>query len=135
MSASYPVINKVSCAPEVSVRFRTFNTTDSQTYRGRILGCVNFDVACSFDNVVAIHNNMKPSIAKREPAQETYLLIETADKAKRPFAVCWIDEETFEQTDAAADATVVLHNVTQSELFKILTTIRDLGFDVTQKTA
>ena len=132
MTTTYPVINGVTCVPELRVAFKTYNRTDSQTYRGRILGCVNYDIAVNYGDVLAIHNNMESSVAKKDVVVETFIIVETADGAKRPFAESWINTTTFKATDTASDATLTLHNITQSELYKVITTIRDLGFDVTQ---
>lgn len=134
MTTSYPVINGVACVPELQVAFKTYNRTDNQTYRGRILGCVTYDIAANFGDVLAIHNNMAASVARKDVAVETFLLVLTVDGAKRPFAVSWINETSFQATDAASDATLVLHNISTSDLYKVITTIRDLGFVVTQKS-
>lgn len=133
MTTTYPVINGVTCVPELRVAFKTYNKTDSQTYRGRILGCVNYDIAANYGDVLAIHNDMEASVARKDVAVETFLIVETADGARRPFAVAWIDATSFKATDTASDVTLVIHGVTQADLYKVMTTIRDLGFDVTQK--
>lgn len=133
MTTTYPVINGVTCVPELRVAFRTYNKADSQTYRGRILGCVNYDIAANYGDVLAIHNDMEASVARKDVAVETFLIVETADGARRPFAVSWINATSFKATDTASDATLVLHNITESDLYKVMTTIRDLGFDVTLK--
>lgn len=129
---SYPIINSVTCVPELQVKFKTYSKVDQQTYRGRILGCVNFTAARGFGDIISMHNDMKASVAKQEVVVDTFLLIETTDGAIRPFAVSWINADTFEQTDASKDVNLVLHNVTQSQLAIILTLIRDRGFDVTE---
>jgi len=133
-SISYPKINNVPCVPEQEVSFKTYNRTDGQTYRGRILGCVNYDIAATCGDVLAIHNDMVASVAKQDIAVQTFIIVKTADGAKRPFATIWIDETTFKAISAATDATLVLHSVTLTDLYNALTTLRDLGYDVTQSS-
>lgn len=132
-SVSYPVINDVSCVPELEVSFKTYNRLDNQTYRGRIVGSVNFEVARNFDDVISTHADMSAEVAKKELAVETFLLVKTADGATRPFAIAWIDNSTFRAIDAMTDSTIVIHGVTSSELYEIIRIIRNLGHDVTQK--
>ncbi len=133
MSISYPIINGVTCVPELKVKFKTHSRVDQQTYRGTIVVCVNFEVARMYADIIANHNDMSADVAKKEYVVETYLLIKTGDNAIRPFAKCWIDADTFEQTDSSKDVTLVVHNVTTANVATILTQIRELGFDVTQK--
>lgn len=133
-TATYPIINQVACVPERKVSFKTYNQLDSQTYYGTITGCVNYTIAAKFGDVDAIHGNMTPSVAKQNITSQTFLIVQTSDGASRPFATIWIDEGTFKQTDVKYDAEIVIHNITETELYKVLTAIRDMGYDVTQKT-
>ena len=123
-------INGVDCEPETQVCFKTYNKTDSQTFYGRIIGTINFDVAIDYEDVVAVHKNMKASVASKEIAAETFLLIKTKDGAKRPFAISWIDAETFENLDTQSDANLTIYRISKDKLYQVLTTIRDLGYDV-----
>lgn len=133
MASSYPVINNIPCSPESEVSFRTFNRLDSQTYRGVIVGVVNFDTARLFgSDVVATHENMETDIAKQDIASQTFVLVRTTDKVTRPFAVCWINSNTFRRTDTLSDVSFTIHNINPTEAFRIANYIRDLGYDVTQ---
>lgn len=134
MSATTVEINGISCVKELDVCFKTYDKTDTQTYYGRIQGTVNFDVAANFGDVIAIHKNMKASVAKREPTSEDYLLIKTKDGAVRPYAICWIDAATFKKVDSGSDATIVIHQINTVDLANVMTAIRGMGFDVDQRT-
>ena len=135
MSASTNVvINGITCIKELEVSFKTKNRTDLQTYYGTIMGTVNFDVAANFDDVIAIHKNMVASVAKTEVTAQDFLLIKTRDGATRPFAVNWIDAETFERVDAKSDAVIIIHRITDEKLIEIMTTIRSLGYEVEKRS-
>jgi len=131
-NATYPIINYVSCAPNIQVKFQTYSRRDSQTWRGTICGTATFDIARNFGDVVSIHEDMEAAIARKEITAETFLLIKTADKAVRPFAVSWINAHTFEQTDNSSDVTIVVHNVSTVLAYRIMNYIRDLGYSCTQ---
>ena len=130
--ATYPIINNVSCAPNVEVKFQTFSRKESQTWRGIIMGTAVFDIARNFADVVAIHEDMEADIARKEVTVETFLLIKTADGAIRPFAISWINSNTFARTDNLSDVTVVIHNITTTAAFRIMNYIRDQGYNCTQ---
>ena len=110
-SSTNIVINGITCIKELEVSFKTYNRTDSQTYYGTIMGTVNFDVAANFDDVISIHKNMIASVAKTEVTSQDFLLVKTRDGATRPFAVGWIDAETFERVDAKSDAVIIIHRI------------------------
>ena len=130
---AYPIINNVSCSPEVEVRFQTFNRKDSQTYRGKIVGSVNFDVAMQMGtDLIAVHENMETDIAKMDLPSQTFILVQTKDMVVRPFAVCWINSNTFINPDNTEDTTIVIHDITKADAFKVMTYIRDLGYDVSE---
>lgn len=131
-TSSYPIINNIPCKPEIQVSFKTYNRTDSQTYYGTIVGSVNYLTASRFGDIDAIHGNMKPSVAKLNITSLAYLLVKTTDGAIRPFAVDWIDPDTFKQTDNAADVHLVVHNISTTDAAMLITTIRDMGFDVSE---
>ena len=135
MSSSTNVtINGIVCVKELEVSFKTKSRVDSQTYYGTIVGTVNFDVAANFDDVIAIHKNMVASVAKSEVTTQEFLLVKTRDGATRPFAVSWIDAETFERVDAQSDAVIVIHRITEEKLIEIMTEIRGLGYEVEKRS-
>ena len=133
-SSTNIVINGVTCVKELEVSFKTYNRTDSQTYYGTIMGTVNFDVAANFDDVISIHKNMVASVAKTEVTTQDFLLVKTRDGATRPFAVGWIDAETFERVDAKSDAVIIIHRISDDKLVEIMTTIRSLGYEVEKRS-
>ena len=134
MSSTNVVINGIVCIKELEVSFKTKNRTDNQTYYGTIVGTVNFDVAANFDDVIAIHKNMIASVAKTEVTTQDFLLVKTRDGATRPFAVSWIDAETFERVDAKSDAVIIIHRISEDKLIEIMTTIRSLGYEVEKRS-
>lgn len=125
-------INNIQLSINTQVKFKLHSMTDKQTWRGKIIGICGYDVANQYEEVLAAHNNMEASVAKLEPTSMTFILIKSADGQTRPFATDWIIESTFERTDNVTDAKVTIHNVSDSELVKILSYIRDLGFEVTK---
>lgn len=134
MSSSTNIaINGIVCVKELEVSFKTKNRTDNQTYYGTIVGTVNFDVAANFDDVIAIHKNMVAAVAKTEVTAQDFLLIKTRDGATRPFAISWINAETFERVDAQSDAVIVIRRITEEKLIEIMTEIRGLGYEVERK--
>ena len=133
-SSTNIVINGITCIKELEVSFKSKNRTDSQTYYGTIMGTVNFDVAANFDDVIAIHKNMVASVAKTEVTTQDFLLVKTRDGATRPFAVSWIDAETFERVDAKSDAVIIIHRISEDKLIEIMTTIRSLGYEVEKRS-
>ena len=133
-SSTNIVINGITCIKELEVSFKTYNRTDSQTYYGTIMGPVNFDVAANFDDVISIHKNMIASVAKTEVTSQDFLLVKTRDGATRPFAVGWIDAETFERVDAKSDAVIIIHRIADDKLVEIMTTIRSLGYEVEKRS-
>lgn len=133
-SSTNIVINGITCIKELEVSFKTYNRTDSQTYYGTIMGTVNFDVAANFDDVISIHKNMIASVAKTEVTSQDFLLVKTRDGATRPFAVGWIDAETFERVDAKSDAVIIIHRIADDKLVEIMTTIRSLGYEVEKRS-
>ena len=133
-SSTNVVINGIVCIKELEVSFKTKNRTDNQTYYGTIVGTVNFDVAANFDDVIAIHKNMIASVAKTEVTTQDFLLVKTRDGATRPFAVGWIDAETFERVDAKSDAVIIIHRISEDKLIEIMTTIRSLGYEVEKRS-
>lgn len=132
-SSTNIVINGIVCVKELEVSFKTKNRTDNQTYYGTIVGTVNFDVAANFDDVIAIHKNMVTDVAKTEVTAQDFLLIKTRDGATRPFAISWINAETFERVDAQSDAVIVIRRITEEKLIEIMTEIRGLGYEVDRK--
>lgn len=132
-SSTNIVINGIVCVKELEVSFKTKNRTDNQTYYGTIVGTVNFDVAANFDDVIAIHKNMVADVAKTEVTAQDFLLIKTRDGATRPFAISWINAETFERVDAQSDAVIVIRRITEEKLIEIMTEIRGLGYEVDRK--
>ena len=133
-SSTNVVINGIVCIKELEVSFKTKNRTDNQTYYGTIVGIVNFDVAANFDDVIAIHKNMIASVAKTEVTTQDFLLVKTRDGATRPFAVGWIDAETFERVDAKSDVVIIIHRISEDKLIEIMTTIRSLGYEVEKRS-
>lgn len=125
-------LNNVQLTINAAVSFKLDSMTDKQTWRGRIIGVVGYDVANQYEEIYAAHNNMVPAVAKLEASSLTYILVKCADGVIRPFATDWIIEKTFQRTDNVADASIVIHNVSDSELVNIITYIRSLGFDVTK---
>ena len=127
-------INGVEIVKGIEIRFKTHNKKDSQFYTGKVMGIVNYDVAASYSDVDATHANMAYVVAKKEVTAEDFILVRTADKAIRPFAVSWIvDDTTFMRTDTAQDVTITIFNVSTEKLLQILTYIRDAGFQCEQK--
>lgn len=134
MSSTNIVINGITCIKELEVSFKTKNRIDNQTYYGTIVGTVNFDVAANFDDVISIHKNMIASVAKTEVTTQDFLLVKTRDGATRPFAVGWIDAESFERVDAKSDAVIIIHRISEDKLIEIMTTIRSLGYEVEKRS-
>lgn len=124
-------LNNVQLNINIEVKFTLKSLVDKQVWRGRIIGVCGFDVAMQYNDVVATHNNMPAAVAKQEPVSLTYILLKCTDGQIRPFATAWINESEFERTDNVTDVTVIIHNVTDTSKAKILTEIRDLGFEVT----
>lgn len=124
-------LNNVQLNINIEVKFTLKSLVDKQVWRGRIIGVCGFDVAMQYNDVVATHNNMPSSVAKQEPVSLTYILVKCTDGQIRPFSTAWINESEFERTDNVTDVTVIIHNVTDTSKAKILTEIRDLGFEVT----
>jgi len=122
-------INGVEIVSGIEIRFKTHNKVDGQTYTGKVMGVVNYDVAASYSDIDATHANQSYSVARKEITAENFILVRTADNAIRPFAVCWIvDDTSFMRTDVAQDATIRIFNVSTEKLYQILTYIRDAGF-------
>lgn len=127
-------INGVEIVQGIEIRFKTHNKSDSQTYTGKVMGVVNYDVASSYSDIDATHANQEYEIAKKEITAENFILVRTLDNAIRPFAVSWIVNDTsFMRTDIAQDATITIFNVSTEKLYQIMTYIRDAGFEVEQK--
>lgn len=127
-------INGVDIVQGIEIRFKTHNKTDAQTYAGKVMGIVNYDVAASYSDIDATHANQEYAVAKKEITAEDFILVRTADNAVRPFAVSWIvDDTTFVRTDIAQDATITIFNVSNEKLYQILTYIRSAGFECEQK--
>lgn len=122
-------INNVNIVNGMEVKFSTYNRRDSQTYRGTIVGVVGFDVARVHDDIIATHNNMDTSVAQQQIISQEFILLKTNDGAIRPFATIWIVATSFERTDNAADCKMIVYGVTEYEVAKIMTFIRDLGFE------
>lgn len=125
-------LNTINLQINMEVKFKLRSTTDKQTYRGRVIGIGGYDVAAQYNEVNAAHNNMESEVARREIVAMTFLIIKTTDGAIRPFATDWIIENTFERTDNVTDLQVIIHNVSEIEQAKILTMIRNVGFEVTE---
>jgi len=127
-------INGVDIVQGIEIRFKTHNKTDAQTYSGKVMGIVNYDVAASYSDIDATHANQDYAVAKKEITAEDFILVRTADNAVRPFAVSWIvDDTSFVRTDIAQDATITIFNVSNEKLYQILTYIRSVGFECEQK--
>ena len=126
-------IHGIEVANNIEVKFKTHSRIDAQTYYGTVLGTVNFQVALGYADVISEHENMSVDVAKLEPSALTYVLVKTTDGALRPFAVDWIDAETFERTDTASDATIVIYSISNEKLAQIMTYIREAGFDCKKK--
>lgn len=124
-------LNNIPLVLNIEVSFNLQSTTDKQTWRGQLVAVGGFDVANTYGDVLAVHNNMIPAIAKKEPVSLTYIVIRTADGALRPFATDWIEESTFSRTDNVEDIQVIIHNVNAAASANILGVIRDLGYEVT----
>lgn len=134
MATNKITINGVDIVQGIEIRFKTHNKTDSQTYSGKVMGIVNYDVAASYADVDATHANQTYAVARKEITSEDFILVRTLDNAIRPFAVSWIvDDTTFIRTDIAQDVTITIFNVSNEKLYQILTYIRDAGFEVEQK--
>ncbi len=123
------VINNLNVVNGMEVKFSTYNRTDTQIYRGAVVGIVGFDVARVHDDIIAIHNNMESTIAAESIVSQQFILLKTADGAIRPFASIWIKGDTFDRTDNAADCKLVVYGISGYEAAKIITLIRDLGFE------
>ena len=127
-------LNNVTLQLNIEVKFKLHSLTDKQTWRGKVIGIGGYDVAAQYNEVYATHNNMESQVAKRELVGMTFLIIKCTDGQVRPFATDWIIETTFERTDNVTDLQMVVHNVSENEQAKILTYIRDLGYEVTVVT-
>lgn len=123
------VINSINVVNGMEVKFNTANRTDKQTYRGKIVGIVGFDVACIHEDVISVHNNMVPYVASEQIVSQQFILLKTADGAIRPFATIWINGSSFDRTDTSTDYRMVVYGVSELEIAKIMTLIRDLGFE------
>ena len=127
-------INGVDIVQGIEIRFKTHNKTDAQTYSGKVMGIVNYDVAASYSDIDATHANQDYAVSKKEITAEDFILVRTADNAVRPFAVSWIvDDTSFVRTDIAQDVTITIFNVSNEKLYQILTYIRSAGFECEQK--
>ena len=124
-------INGVELALNIEVSFKLRSTNDRQTWRGQIIGTVGFNVANVYNDILAVHSTMEREVSVKEPVSLTYFLLKCADGAIRPFAVDWVDEGTFGRTDNYTDLSLIVHNVNGVDTANILSTIRDLGFEVT----
>ena len=124
-------LNNVPLVLNIEVSFNLMSTTDKQTWRGQLVAIGGYDVANTYGDVLAIHNNMIASVAKKEPVSLTYIMIRTADGAIRPFATDWIEEETFTRTDNVEDMQIIVHNISGAAGAKVVGVIRDLGYEVT----
>lgn len=134
MTSKQIVINGVEIVQGIEIRFKTHNKTDAQTYAGKVMGIVNYDVALNYSDVDATHANQEYAVAKKEVTAEDFILIRTADNAIRPFAVSWIvDDTSFVRTDIAQDVTITIFNVSTEKLYQILSYIREAGFECEQK--
>lgn len=122
-------VNGINIVNGMEVKFSTHNTKDTQTYRGTVVGVVGFDVARVHDDIIAIHNNMTSTVAQSQIIAQEFILLKTSDGAIRPFALIWINASTFERIDNAADCKMIIYGVTEYEVAKIMTFIRDLGFE------
>ena len=111
------------------VRFRVHSQTDGQTYRGTVRGFVQFQGARIYEDLAAVHNSMIAEVAQTTLSAQTFLLLETADGKIRPFAFVWIDGNTLELEDTAADRLIVVRGVESGNVDLILNTIRTLGYD------
>jgi len=133
-TSSTVIINGVEIVQGIEIRFKTHNKSDAQTYTGKVMGIVNYDVAASYSDIDATHANQEYEVAKKEITAESFILVKTSDNAIRPFAVSWIvDDTTFMRTDVANDVTITIFNVSTEKLYQILTYIRDAGFECEQK--
>ena len=127
-------INGVDIVQGIEIRFKTHNKTDAQTYSGKVMGIVNYDVAASYSDIDATHANQDYAVSKKEITAEDFILVRTADNAVRPFAVSWIvDDTSFVRTDIAQDVTITIFNISNEKLYQILTYIRSAGFECEQK--
>ena len=134
MATSVISINGVEILKDIEIRFKTHSKNDSQFYSGKVLGVVSYDVAAMHADIDAIHANQEYEVAKKEITSESFILVRTSDGAIRPFAICWIvDDTTFMRTDTATDVTIVLHNVSTEKLYQVLTYIRDAGLQCEEK--
>jgi hypothetical protein len=124
-------LNNIPLVLNIEVSFNLKSTTDRQTWRGQLVAVGGFDVANTYNDVLAAHNNMIPAVAKLEPVSLTYIVIRTADGALRPFATDWIEESTFNRTDNVEDIQVIIHNINGAAAANVLGVIRDLGYEVT----
>lgn len=111
------------------VKFATFHKTDTQTYRGKVVGFTTYAVARVHAELEAIHRNMSSAVASQNLASQTFLLLKTNDDIVRPFAICWIDTTTLLRTDTATDRVLVVREVEDSNLETLLNTIRLAGYD------
>lgn len=125
-----PKINNVELVSGIEIRFKTHNRVDGQTYTGKVLGLVTYDIAATYADVDAIHANQEGNVAKKQITAQTFLLVRTADDAIRPFALCWIvDDTSFMRTDISTDATIKIFNISTEQLYQLLTYIRKTGFE------
>ena len=124
-------LNNIPLVLNIEVSFNLQSTTDKQTWRGQLVAVGGYDIANTYGDVLAIHNNMIPAVAKKEPVTLTYIVIRTADGALRPFATDWIEETSFTRTDNVEDIQIIIHNVNGSAAANVLGVIRDLGYEVT----
>lgn len=125
-------LNNVALQINIEVKFKLRSLTDKQTWRGRVIGISGYDVAEQYNEVNATHNNMEPEVARREIVSMTFIILKCADGHIRPFAVDWIIEPTFERTDNVTDMHLIVHNVSENEQARIMTYIRNLGYEVSE---
>lgn len=125
-------LNNVTLQINIDVKFKLASLTDKQTWRGKIIGLGGYDVAAQYSDIYAAHNNMEPQVVSKDPVTLTYLIIKCTDGQIRPFATDWILETTFDRTDNVTDMTIMVYNVSEVDKAKVLTTLRTLGYEVTE---
>ncbi len=111
------------------VSFKTHNQIDRQTYRGTIRGFTSIAGAKVYEDLAAIQQSMPSEVAAVSLNGQTFVLVETEDKVLRPFAIAWIDGDTFTIEDNSIDRLIVVRDVPAENLDMVLNTIRTLGYD------
>jgi len=111
------------------VSFRIHSQTDGQTYRGVVRGFTQYPGARIYDDLAAIHNSMTAEVAQTTLSAQTFMLLETSDGVIRPFAFVWIDGNTLELEDTAADRLIIVRGVQSGNVDAVLNTIRTLGYE------